>query len=124
MASYWKHVYFRETLKRDSDENFKNASDEVSQSAFLNIKNMLNTLEQEEIVGKTENRKCDSFDLVLTVFAANLNYILTHSAVKEGDPVVSNRLKMAENYVDSLLKSGRIIFLSGEWMLIDSAKKK
>ena len=38
MASYWKHVYFRETLKRDSDENFKNASDEVSQSAFLNIK--------------------------------------------------------------------------------------
>jgi len=123
MASYWKHVYFRETLKRDSDENFKNASDEVSQSAFLNIKNMLNTLEQEEIVGKTENRKCDSFDLVLTVFAANLNYILTHSAVKEGDPVVSNRLKMAENYVDSLLKSGRIIFLSGEWMLIDSAKK-
>lgn len=44
--------------------------------------------------------------------------------MKEGPNWSAIRLKMAENYVDSLLKSGRIIFLLGEWTLIDSAKNE
>ena len=38
MASYWKHVYFKESLLREFQENFKDKTDNMSNMALNNIK--------------------------------------------------------------------------------------
>ncbi|XP_023327591.1 uncharacterized protein LOC111700784 [Eurytemora carolleeae] len=126
MASFWRHIYFREALKKDFQENFcgKSLNAELKESALLQVNNLLGKLETEEQRNKEnekmgENKKYDNFVSALDTLLSLWEYAATNSS----DPEKKEQRDMVEVYVECIARGSRIIFLSGEWMQFDSFTK-
>jgi len=121
MASYWQHSYFIDSFRSEFNENFKNSEGDSYKRAQQILEDAESRLRVgSAIVNETSDRKVDNFasalDVYMRLWTSVFDTICAFSDHREF-------MKMAEDMVDALQKPGRIIFLSGEWIMAERSRK-